>query len=421
MDSTIDKQTARRFILGRTGLWPGRRWRGMEGTVSAVGCLEALQLDPLNIVARSQEIALWGRVVDYRLGMLEKAAYEERKFFDYGGWLAFYPMAELPYWQFHMRRAASSPHWAAFAREHPDSIATVRGALRERGPLGNRDFEGSKRFTGNYRGRKDTSLALYYLWITGEVMVHHREGFSRYYDLRERVVPPGMDREVTEEEAIAHFGRKAAAFRGLLSRREWANIVSDYIQRKLSPEETNRRLSEQVEAGALVPVRVEGWKDLHYLPGEDLPQLETVAAGGTPPAWQPLDGTTEREAVFLAPLDIVVARDRAPVLFDFAYRWEVYIPIEQRRWGYYNIPVLYGDRLVARIAPRMERKTGTLQVTGFWPEEDFPVEDADFASALARALRSFAKFVEAKQIELDALQPGGLRQQIDLLLKVSTE
>src|SRR6476660_8194702 len=101
---TIDIDTARRFILGKQGLWPGRRWRGVQGAEQAMRAIEFLQLDPLQIVARSQDIQLHSRVLDTRPGMWEELAYQQRKFFDWGGWLAVRPMDDLPYWRVVMRR-----------------------------------------------------------------------------------------------------------------------------------------------------------------------------------------------------------------------------------------------------------------------------------------------------------------------------
>src|SRR5690554_5195222 len=101
---TIDLQTARRFILGKQGLWPGRRWQGAAGLEKAMRAMEYLQLDPLQIIARSQDIKLFGRVAGYRPGGWERAAYKQRKFFDWGGWLAVRPMDELPHWRVVMRR-----------------------------------------------------------------------------------------------------------------------------------------------------------------------------------------------------------------------------------------------------------------------------------------------------------------------------
>ncbi len=196
---SIDLETARRFILGKQGLWPGRRWRGMQGTEQAMRAMEYLQLDPLQIVARSQDITLHSRVLDYRPGMWEEVSYQQRKFFDWGGWLATRPMEELPHWRviMHRERDGGSDYDGRIHRmagEHADAIAEMREILRERGIVNNRDFEMATRTrTQSYRGRKDSALALYYLWRTGEVMTHHRENFERVYALTETVAPAQSD------------------------------------------------------------------------------------------------------------------------------------------------------------------------------------------------------------------------------------
>ena len=190
---SLSQLTARRFILGKQGLWPGRRFAGKDGVTEALHQMEALQLDPLNVIARSQDIALWGRVLDYRPEQLYQVAYDERRFFDYGAALFMFPMAELPYLRLHMRRRAEYGRWGSdFARSHADLLDYLRDELRTNGPRGNRDFKGAP-VSGHYRGRKDTSIALYFLWLTGEIMIHHRQGFDRYYDLRERIAPPEFD------------------------------------------------------------------------------------------------------------------------------------------------------------------------------------------------------------------------------------
>jgi len=159
---TITIETARRFILGKQGLWPGRRWRGSEGTEQAMRAMEYLQLDPLQIIARSQDIALHSRVLDYTPGLWEELAYQQRKFFDWGGWLAVRPMDELPYWRVVMRRERDGDYGDSrlrrMAREHADAIDEMRAILRERGTVSNRDFEmASRTRTQSYRGRKDSA------------------------------------------------------------------------------------------------------------------------------------------------------------------------------------------------------------------------------------------------------------------------
>jgi uncharacterized protein len=408
----ISQQTARRFVLGRQGLWPGRRWKGKTGTANAIRTCEAVQLDPLNVIARSQDIVLHSRVLDYKPKYLYQVAYEERQAFDYGGWLAMYPMSDLPYFRLHMQRRSHDKRIEGFVLSHEELFEQVRAELRRRGPLGNRDLDGNKVGLWNYRGRKDTSLALYDMWLSGELMMHHRVGFDRVYDFRENIAPKEFDYVATEDETEKFFARKAVSFHGLL-REAGMRISLDYdMRRKYSREEAGQKLEGWIESGMLRQVQVEGGRDTYLVLAEDIQTLESLEKGRIPKGWNPKETTTLEEVTFLAPLDIVSARGRAKKLFDFEYTWEVYTPAPKRRWGYYVLPILYGDDLVARLDPKLDRTTMTLEIKGFWHEDDAPVKDADFATALAKGLVRFAKFVEAKKIKLDAITPVGLKRAV---------
>lgn len=409
---TISKQTARRFILGRQGLWPGRRWVGETGLIEAIHACEAIQMDPLQVVARSHDIALYGRVRDYQPADLARVMYERREFFDYGGGLFIYPMRELSYWRTPMRERERSQRWADFAATHPALLDEMRAELRRRGPLGNRDFKGYERVT-SYRGSKDTSLALYYLWLTGETMIHHRQGFERVYDLRERIAPPQFDSVAPVDEAAAYFARKSLAFHGLLEERRLSGGLSMFAERNLSRAEGAIWLARLTAEGAIATLNIEGSRLRWLALADDLPLLVALEAGQLPAAWRPLDGsTTETEVTLLAPLEIVSARGRAGWLFDFEYIWEVYKPAAARRWGYYTLPILYGDRLVARLDPRLDRSASILRILGYWREPDAIADEAAFAEALARGLTRFATFLRARQVDVSALAPASEWAQI---------
>jgi uncharacterized protein len=314
---TITKETARRFILGKQGLWPGRRWRGIEDTEAAMRAMEYLQLDPLNIIARSQDITLHSRVLDYTPGLWEEVTYQQRKFFDWGGWLAVRAMDELPYWRVVMRRERESgSRLRAIARDHADAIDEMRAVLHERGVVGNRDFAMATRTrTHSYRGRKDSALALYYLWRTGETMTHHRDRFERAYALTEQVAPAHLIRESDEAEADRFLLKKDISFSGL-----WRlDRTSDSFRRGDPALAAKQLLGAMVADGELIEVQVEGWKAVHYALGSDALMLAEVSAGRVPQAWTPLETTTTQEAVLLAPLDHVSARGRAKVVFGFDY------------------------------------------------------------------------------------------------------
>ncbi len=201
----------------KQGLWPGRRWRGTTGIAQALRAMKYLQLDPLQIIARSHDIKLHSRVLDYTPGMWEEVAYQQRKFFDWGGWLAVRPMDELPHWRVVMRRERDNNlRMRNTALEHAAAIVEIRAILRERGTVSNRDFAMATRTrTQQYRGRKDSALALYYLWYTGEVMTHHRDHFERVYALTEMVAPPQLIRESNEAETDRFLIKKEVSFSGL--------------------------------------------------------------------------------------------------------------------------------------------------------------------------------------------------------------
>lgn len=408
---TISPITARRFVLGRQGLWPGRRWKGKTGTAQAIRACEAVQLDPLNIFARSQDIVLHSRVLCYKPDYLYQVAYRERQFFDYGGWLAMYPMSDLPYFRVHMERRKHQKRVENFVLSNPELFERVREELRARGPLGNRNFDG-KAIGWNYRGRKDTSLALFDMWLCGELMIHHREGFERIYDFRENIAPQEFNYAVGEMEAEDFFIRKNISFMGLFREAVLRSARQYVMQQNYSRAEMSQKIEAWIESGRAARLQVDGRRDTYLFLTEDLPALDALEKGKLPKGWKPKETSTLEEVTFLSPLDIVSARGRARKLFDFEYKWEVYTPAHQRRWGYYVLPILYGDDLVARLDPKLDRTTMTLEIKGFWEEEDAPVKDSDFVNALAKGLARFANFVGATKIDISAIRPQALQRHL---------
>jgi len=409
---TIDLETARRFILGKQGLWPGRRWRGSKGTEQAMRAMEYLQLDPLQIVARSHDIKLYGRVLDYTPGMWEDVTYKKRKFFDWGGWLAVRPMDELPHWRVVMRRERDGEQrWSRMprlARDHADAIAEMRVLLRERGSVKNRDFQMSTRTrTESYRGRKDSALALYYLWYTGEVMTHHREGFERIYALTEAVAPADLLRESDDDEADRFLVKKEVSFSGLSRPSALDTFLRGLPHGKAYKQVTDALLAD----GEIIEVKVEGWKAVHYALASDAKLLRDLSAGRVPKAWTPLETTTTEEVVFLGPWDQTVARGRAKVVFGFDYVLEVYKPQHQRKFGYYTLPILWDDQFVARFDSKLDRTTDTFVILGLWLENKALGKNEAFAEALARGFARFVTFLGANRLDAKAIREPLLRRR----------
>jgi uncharacterized protein YcaQ len=405
----ISASTARRYVMGRQGLWPGRRWRGLDGAGLAMRAMEDLQLDPLVVVARAHDLMLHSRVLDYAIGDWAALTYERREFFEWGGWLAVRPMEELPYFRVLMRREREQGHWIDVEREHADAIDEMRSVLRARGEVSNRDFDMRNRTRiDDYRGRKDSALALHYLWRVGEAMVTRRDRFERVYALTEAVAPAWAMREVDDVEAEDLLLRKTVAADGLTR----LNGINSLLRRKVAPAELAEWRARRLADGTLMEVRVEDWKATQVALGSDAGRLDELQAGRVPAGWAPLETATEAEATFLSPLDPVSARGRAKPLFNFDYTWEVYKPADQRTFGYYTMPVLWGDRLVGRFDPKLDRANGTLVVNGLWLEDPRLARDDAFADALALGMARFMRFLEAKWLDVVAVPQPTLRRRL---------
>jgi uncharacterized protein len=369
--------------------------------------MEDLQLDPLVVVARAHDLMLHSRVIDYAIDDWAVLTYERRRFFEWGGWLAVRPMEELPAFRVVMRRERDSGHWREVEAEHADAVREMRAVLRERGEVSNRDFAmGDRKRVDDYRGRKDSALALHYLWRVGEVMVTRRERFERVYALTEAVAPPSalvdMDPDVADDLLL----RKQIAADGLS---RLTGSIKSFLRRDVPAAELTERRQRWLADGTAIEVKVEGWRQAQLAPGADAGLLAALERGETPPDWTPSDTSTEEEATFLSPLDPVSARGRAKPLFAFDYVWEVYKPVHQRKFGYYTLPILWRDGLVGRFDPKLDRATGTLVINGFWLEDEALARDVGFLDALDRGMARLRALLEVSRMNVAAIPQRSIR------------
>ncbi len=366
--------------------------------------MEHLQLDPLQVIARAQDLALQSRVIGYRQDDWARLTYDQRRFFEWGGWLAVRPIEELPYYRVVMRRERRYGRMWPYMEAHGGAVAEVRELLHERGELTNRDFAMADRArVHSYRGRKDSALALYYLWRTGEAMVTRRSPtFERVYAPSEAVAPAALLEEAPEADADDFLLLKAVAAAGVsrLNGARWT------IERDLSAREVKAWRERMVDEGKLIEVEIEGLKQSHVALASDRPALEALVAGRLPRSWKPLDTTTTEEVTFLSPLDPVIAdRDRTRAIFDFDYKWEVYDKLEKRRFGYYVLPILWADRLVGRFDAKLDRGSMTLVILGLWLEDGALGDDPIFGAALRRGMERFVAFLGAAALDAGAVDP----------------
>jgi uncharacterized protein YcaQ len=303
-----------------------------------------IQIDSVNVVVRSHYLPAFSRLGSYDRALLDRAAYaRERTLFEYWGHEASLLPVELqPLLRWRMERARRGlgtwRHVAQLIREQPTVLERVRTTIAAEGPLAASGFEGA-RGKGSWWGWSDVKIALEALFWSGEITTAYRKGFERVYDLPERVLPRAVLDTPTpsEEDAQRELIRIAARAGGIASERE----LRDYFRLDLA--DARARVAELVDAGELERVQVEGLRGDRYLArGARLPRRIGARA-------------------LLSPFDSLVwERTRNRELFDFDFRLEIYTPQHKRVHGYYVLPFLLGDRIVARVDLKHDRQAGVL-------------------------------------------------------------
>lgn len=392
----ISARAARRLALGAQGLARQREdvSKDAAGLRRAIRRLGLLQLDSVNVLARAHYLPLFSRLGAYDRTVLDRLACHDgvprhrrqRRLFEYWAHEASLLPVELqPHLRWRMARAeAGRGVWAgvaAFARERPEIVARVLDEVRARGPLGVSELAEPGSRNGGWWGWNHGKLALEWLFWTGRLTAAGRRGFERLYDLPERVLPPDILAAPTPEPGHAQreLLRCAAAALGVATESD----LRDYF--RLPVSDTRLRLGELVEGGELVPVTVEGWRQPAYL-APDRPNPRRAEA-----------------SALIAPFDpLVWERARTERLFGFRYRIEIYTPAARRQYGYYVLPFLLGDRLVARVDLKADRQAGCLRVRAAHVE---PAADAGrTAAALASELGAMAAWLGLERV---AVEPEG--------------
>jgi uncharacterized protein YcaQ len=383
MPDALSLDQARRVALAAQGLSAPARAAPAGAAIlrATLERLGAIQIDSINVVARSHELVLHARAGAHDRGAFDRLVYRRRAGFEYWGHAAsFLPMASFRLCLPRMRRLTKATRgwWVDIRRRNQHLYGPVLDRIRAEGPLAAsafRDPDGPRR--GSWWDWAPAKHVLEDLFDCGTLLVHDRVNFERRYDLAERVLPPGLDTsEPTAAEAAAELTLLAARALGVGT----AADLADYY--RLPSAQARAALAELVAAGLLQQVAVEGWaKPAYLLPGTRVPRR--VGVGGQP--------------VLLSPFDSLVwSRERTERLFGFRYRLEVYVPAGKRVHGYYVMPVLAGGRLVARVDPKHDRQAGRLVLRRFRSEDGVEPEFA--VAATATAARRLAAHLGASQV-----------------------
>ena len=392
MDLELDRAQARRIALAAQGFADRRHasptLRTFSRTLARTG---VLQIDSVNVLQRAHYMPLYSRMGPYDTALLRRAAEQApRRIVEYWAHVAaFMPVDLWPHMQHRMRHYRERGHeWGAM-RHDPKLVASLIDEVRERGPSTARDLDdGLPRAKTHWGWNWSASKkALEYLFATGALAVAGRNSaFERRYDLPERVIPPQVLARPVPADADAHVElvRRAAISHGIATEA----CLRDYY--RMHHSQSRPAVAALVEAGELLPARVEGWDR---------------------PAFLHRDARTPRRIAaraLLSPFDPVVwERARTERLFGFRYRIEIYVPEHLRSHGYYVLPFLLGDRLVARVDLKADRRAGALVVRSAHVEPQAPEATA---AELAEELRQLAGWLGLSRLRVE--RRGGLARAL---------
>lgn len=395
---TCSVPAARRAVLRHQGLLKGAHFgRGKPAVLRAIDALGYVQIDTISVVDRAHHHILKTRIPNYTPELLTQLQAVDRQVFEYWSHAAAYlPIDDYRYYLPMM-------HGFGVQRRHDQRLTKgVLDRIAAEGPLQSKDFEQQKdRQSNGWWDWKPAKHALEYLFLSGQLMIHERVGFAKVYDLTERVLPAVIDTRmpsVTEWARFSLLKSLKAMGIGTLADLTYARAT---VRRFTAPEfvpDYAAALQQLLDEGQVCAVDVEG-ETWYILPGF----FESTRTR-----------LNHTQVQFLSPFDnLVINRKRILRLFNFDYQLECYVPAAKRRYGYFCLPLLWGDQLMGRMDCKAERKTGVLRIRHLQIDSQH-VHTAALISALELGIQRFAEGLQCTRIELETTTPARLRRALTL-------
>ncbi|MEK0317479.1 winged helix-turn-helix domain-containing protein [Cohnella sp. 56] len=378
----LTKKQVRRFLLLKQGLLGAYRFEDKEGICEFVSQAGCIQFDPIDVCGKNAELVLQSRVAGFTKTMLGELLYKDRKLVDYfDKQLAIISIADWKYFE----RTRERYRLRGRSRDKIDSVAEeVKRFIRERGAACSKDIPLKETVDWSWSPTTLSRAALESLYFRGDLIVHHKKGTIKYYALAEAHIVPAILRAEDPNKSDADFV-KWRVMRRIRSVGMLWNKPSD-AWLGIEPMKAQARkdaFAALLNEEAIVPCTVEGIAEPLYIALEDEPLLQAALSS---------TAVYERRVEFLAPLDnFLWDRKLIKALFDFDYKWEIYTPIAARKYGYYVLPVLYGEALVGRIELVADKKAKQLRLVHFWPEIGAE-PDETFRRMLRERIYRFAAF-----------------------------
>lgn len=366
----LTKEQACRFLLAQQGLWPPYSLTGKQGVIDFIRRVGCIQFDPLNIVGRNPELVLQSRVAGFQPNLLDGLLYQDRSLLD--GWdkmMSIYLTEDWP--RFERLRSEARSRLGSPEQPVTAFLPQIRQAITEKGPVSSLDLEFNQTVDWPWAPTRLSRAALESMYFWGELIIHHKVHTRKIYDFAHHYLPEELlaapDPNVTGEEYLDWRIWRRIGGIGLV----WNKAGDAWVGLGIKSKERDASIKRLINGGQLQEVKVEDVATPFYFRSCDQASLEKALHLQAPLP----------QAAILAPLDnLLWDRRLVQELFNFEYRWEVYKPVSERKYGYYVLPVIYGDKFVARFEPGRDKKTGALVIKNWWWEPGINVSDEIIAS-----------------------------------------
>ncbi len=395
MEITLTKQQARRFLLLKQGLLGEYRFIEKDGIVAYIRQAGCIQFDPIDVCGKNAELVLQSRVKGFMKKMLSELLYEERRLFDFFDKnLAIMDLSDWPY----LERIREGYRQGGRGKDEIDRIEEeIKAIVKDRGEVSSKDIGFNEKVDWYWSSTKLARAALESLYFRGDLVIHHKKGTNKYYCLAEKIIPEELLKLPDPyPEDLEHYKwrvlRRISAI-GLLWNKPSDAWLGIWNFRAQDRKDVFRELLSERK---ILPVRIEGSKELFYCLKEDEQLLHQL----------PEPSQQKPRTELIAPLDCLLwDRKLIKELFDFEYKWEIYTPKEQRKYGYYILPILSGDRFIGRVEVISAAKQKALLVKKLWLEDDVKPTKKLFGE-LHRCFTRFMKFHGLKEIIYETDQLG---------------
>lgn len=392
----INQETARKFLLRKQGLIGEYRFIGKDGALACIKQAGSIQFDPVDVCGKNAELTLQSRVKGFQKKTLDELLYKNRLLVDYPDKeLSIIPVENWPYFKdYRMRSYLHGRQFEGLEALEEQALQYIR----ENGPVSSSSlpidgtifWHSSVHWSGNWHQESGAARSvLEQMYTDGRLIIHHKEGSRKYYDLAERYIQKDLlDSENPCPDDMSHIkwrilNRIGAV--GLL----WNRRSDAFLGIPMNADQRNQAFLELEQSGSIIPVTVDGIKAQFFIRKEDGCLMEEAVRT---PEYKP-------RCEFLAPLDpFLWDRKLIQTLFHFQYSWEIYTPAEKRKFGYYVLPIIYGSQFAGRIEAIRDSKESVLRVNHIWYEDSIR-KTKKLENAVRKTAMRFARFNGCKEIK----------------------